>query len=353
MFVRNAWYCAGWTHEISQALTAVRARRIAGESLVLYRKPDGGVVAMEDRCPHRQAPLSLGRKEGDSLRCNYHGMKFGPDGACTEIPGQAAIPPQACVRVFPVVERDGWVWVWMGDPALADPALICFAVGPDDPAWNIKTSEVRVETNYRLEIANLMDLSHIAWVHDQTFGGTRAYETSRPRHTLRPRGVDTELWLRNVPAPRFAQHLFPPETRFDLLFDLQFSVPCNFIMHFQVFTAGSATEGPSDGHLALDTYTCQAVTPCDADSVHYYYSWGASKATDSPGLSDLLKEAIDAAFLEDKAILEGQHRNMKDRPDHPRMDIVHDAGPGKMLWVLDKMLKAEAATRSIPITTNT
>lgn len=346
MFLKNAWYCAGWGHEVSQGKDSIIARRIADEALVLYRKPDGAVVAMEDRCPHRQAALSLGRKEGDSLRCMYHGMKFGPDGKCNEIPGQPNIPERACVRVLPVVEKDGWVWVWMGDPEKADPALICFSVGPDDPAWNIKTSQVHVSTNYRLEIANLMDLSHIAWVHDSTFGGTRAYETARPKHTLTPRGVDSEIWLRGVPAPKFAQHLFPPEAKFDLHFHVQFSVPCNFILHFRVFTAGVATEGPSDGQLALDTFSCQAITPCDADSVDYYYSWGASRATDSPGMTDLLKEAIDSAFLEDKATLEAQHRRMKEKPGYKMVDIVHDAGPGKMLWVLDKMLKVEASTES-------
>lgn len=351
MFVLNAWYCAGWGQEVSQGKSSVVARRIANEALVLYRKLDGAVVAMEDRCPHRQAALSLGKKEGDSLRCMYHGMKFGADGQCNEIPGQPTIPERACVRVLPVIEKEGWIWVWMGDPTKADSSLICYSVGPDHPDWNIRTSKVHVKTNYRLEIANLMDLSHIAWVHEQTFGGTRAYETARPRHIVRTRGVDSEIWLRGVPAPIFAQHLFPPEAKFDLLFEVQFSVPCNFILHFRVYTAGVATDGPSDGNLVLDTFSCQAITPCDGDSVDYYYSWGASKATDTPGLTDLLKEAIDSAFLEDKATLEAQHLRMKEKPDLKLLDIVHDAGPGKMLWVLDKMLKEEASVqnKSIPI----
>jgi len=106
MFVRNCWYCAGWDYHLTQGKNSLLARRIANEPLVLYRKPDGAVVAMEDRCCHRQAPLHLGQKEGDALRCMYHGMKFGPDGICIEIPGQEKIPQQARVRTFPVVERD-------------------------------------------------------------------------------------------------------------------------------------------------------------------------------------------------------------------------------------------------------
>lgn len=351
MYLKNCWYSAGWDYELSQSKTSILKRRIAGEGVVLYRKPDGGVVAMEDRCPHRQAALSLGAKEGDSLRCMYHGMKFGPDGKCNEIPGQATIPERACVRVFPVVEKDNWIWVWMGEPEKADPSLICFSVGPGAPDWNIKTSQVHVKTNYRLEIANLMDLTHIAWVHEGTFGGTRKYKDAKPKHTLKPRGLDSEIWLRDVPAPRFAQHLFPEEARFDLHFHVEFSVPCNFILHFKVHVADAATtEGPSNGPVILDSYSCQAITPCDADSVDYYYSWGASKATDFPGMSDLLKEAIDDAFLEDKATLEAQHRNIKEKPDFNTVDIIHDAGPGKMLWVLDKLLKEEAKGEPIPET---
>ncbi|MFM0335483.1 Rieske 2Fe-2S domain-containing protein [Paraburkholderia fungorum] len=341
--LKNWWYCAGWDYELSLGKDALLARRIAGESIVLYRKPDGGVVAMEDRCCHRQTALSCGRKEGDSLRCMYHGWKFGPDGRCVEIPGQEYVPQQACVRSFPVVEKDNWIWIWMGDPIKADPALICFAVGPGDPAWNIKTSQLRVDANYRQEIANLSDLSHVAWVHDETFGGTNAWSTVKSEHTLRPRGLDTVTWLRSVPAVRFVQHLFPAGTLVDMCFDVQMSLPCNFIMHLQIFSAGTNTEGPSDGQLLLDTYSCQAVTPRDEDSVDYYYSWGASRATDSPGMTDLLHEIVEVAFLEDKRILEAQHQRMKEKPGFATVDYVHDAGPGKLLWLLDKFLKEEAA----------
>lgn len=115
MFVRNAWYNAGWDHMFTQSQHregmrqsrgGLVARKIAGERVVLYRKPDGQIVAMEDRCPHRQAALSLGMKEGENLRCMYHGLRFGPDGKCNEIPGQDRISERACVRVFPVVEKD-------------------------------------------------------------------------------------------------------------------------------------------------------------------------------------------------------------------------------------------------------
>src|SRR5438552_3769362 len=122
MFLRNCWYVAGWTHHFPE--DGLVTRTILGDPIVLYRKRDGGIVALENRCCHRLAPLSRGRKEGDDLRCMYHGLKFAPSGKCIEVPQQDIIPSTALVRSYPVVEQDCWVWIWMGEPALADRALI-------------------------------------------------------------------------------------------------------------------------------------------------------------------------------------------------------------------------------------
>lgn len=357
MFVRNAWYNAGWDYMFTQgqrrgrgqAKGALVARQIAGERLVLYRTPAGRVVALEDRCVHRQAALSMGQKEGDQVRCLYHGLRFGPDGRCTEIPGQALIPPRACVRSFPVVERDNWVWVWMGDPARADEALIPHAVGPSDPDWHIKTSHMQVAANYRLEIANLADLTHLAWVHRDTLGAydleTRErYMSIRPEFTVESNALRTYYVVRRVPINGFLQHLFPADARFDLEFDITHTLPCTWVLHFRAFEADGRDEGAPSGRLVADTWTSQAVTPRDAEVVDYYFSWGASRACEVPGLSDLLCDNLDDAFTEDRLVLEAQHQRWREKPDHPMIDIVHDAGPARMLWLLDKTLREEAAS---------
>lgn len=343
VFLKNAWYCAGWDYEFHQGRSAIIARKIANERVVLYRKPDGGMVALEDRCPHRQAALSLGRKEGAGLRCMYHGLRFDSHGVCDEIPGQSMIPQGTCVRAFPVVEKDNWVWVWMGEPAKADPALICFAVGPGDPDWHIRTSQMHVKTNYRREIENLADLSHIAWVHPHTVGGDRKYSEMKSQHEITARGINTRTWVRSVAPTGAVVHMFPPGTMLDILLEIQHTVPCNWVMRFRAYSAGIATEGDSDGQLLVDSWTCQTVTPCDDDSVDYYYSWGASRETEIPGLSDLLGSTLDIAFDEDRVMLEAQHIRYQECPDAPRLNIANDAGPIKMLWVLDKLLAEEAA----------
>lgn len=355
MFIRNAWYNAGWDYlftqsqrnHLTQARRALVAREIAGERLVLYRLPSGRIVALEDRCIHRQAALSLGQKEGEDVRCLYHGLRFGPDGRCNEIPGQGHIPPRACVRTFPVVERDNWVWVWLGDPARADETKIPHAVGPSDPDWNVKTSHMEVRANYRLEIANLADLTHLVWVHRDTLGAPDPLSRERftrikPRFTMRDDGMHTYYVVRGVPINSFLRHLFPADARFDYEFDITHTLPCTWVLHFRAYLADGQDEGPPAGALVADTWTCQAVTPRNADHVDYYYSWGASRESEFAGLSELLRDNLDDAFAEDREVLEAQHVRCRERPGHETIDIVHDAGPRKMLWLLDKILKAEA-----------
>ena len=130
MFLRNCWYAAGWSRDFASAV--LTPATILNEPIVIYRQTNGAAVALQDRCCHRFAPLSMGRIEGDDLRCMYHGLKFAPSGKCIEIPGQPKIPLQACVRNFPIVDKYSVAWIWMGDPSLADEALIPDFVGVDD-----------------------------------------------------------------------------------------------------------------------------------------------------------------------------------------------------------------------------
>ncbi|MDD3447271.1 MAG: aromatic ring-hydroxylating dioxygenase subunit alpha [Zavarzinia sp.] len=336
MFVKNCWYVAGWDYDLPQG--KVLARTIIDQPLALYRREDGSVVAMEDRCCHRQAALHLGEIEGDCLRCMYHGMKFDPSGRCVDIPGQDIIPVKARVRTYPVIERDNWIWVWMGDPALADPALVPFSVGPGDPDWDIRPSSLVFDADYRLVIDNLLDFSHLTYVHRKTFGGDE-FSRSLPTITRLDRGMRVERWVRNVPALVFVQHIM--DGRYDMLTDYSVVMPCVFVMRFQVYSPGTATEGPSNGQLLLDTWTCQSVVPVSAGQCIYYFSWGASKATATPEIGDLLYEGIHKAFLEDKEMIEAQYRNIRRDPGRPNMSTAHDVAVNQMHALMKRHIAEE------------
>src|SRR5690606_34546041 len=132
---------------------------------------------------------SRGRREGDCLRCMYHGLKFDRSGQCVEIPAQDRIPPNARVRVFPVEERHRWVWIWMGDPARADPSLIPDTHWLDDPQWRSLEGYTHYSTDYLLIADNLLDLAHLPYVHPTTLGGSEDYARSPAKIQGIERGV--------------------------------------------------------------------------------------------------------------------------------------------------------------------
>jgi phenylpropionate dioxygenase-like ring-hydroxylating dioxygenase large terminal subunit len=160
-FPLNAWYAAAWDVELGRKLTA---RTICGKPLVMYRKQDGSAVALADACWHRLLPLSRGELHGDNVICGYHGLEFDDTGRCVYMPSQDTINPSACVKSYPVVERHRFLWVWPGDPAMADPALVPDLHWNDHPDWAADGKVIHVKCDYRLVLDNLMDLTHETYV---------------------------------------------------------------------------------------------------------------------------------------------------------------------------------------------
>jgi vanillate O-demethylase monooxygenase subunit len=176
---------------------------------VLYRTEVGDAVALADRCPHRNLPLSAGRLVGDVVQCGYHGLEFDPSGACVKAPGEPRIPPWCEVRSYPVAERYGWLFIWTGDPALAEAHPVPdFHAELTDPQWGGATGELTVGCGYRLMLDNLLDLSHLAYVHDSSTGNadvanaaTVDVASDNDRHVRQ-----TRLMRGVTPAPAFTYY---------------------------------------------------------------------------------------------------------------------------------------------------
>jgi phenylpropionate dioxygenase-like ring-hydroxylating dioxygenase large terminal subunit len=162
-FLSNIWYVAAWADEVAENLLA---RTILSKHLVLYRKSDGQVVAMDDRCPHRFAPLHMGNRVGDHIECSYHGLRFDCSGRCVFNPhGNGEIPKKAMVQTYPLVERYGLLWIWMGDKDRADQALIPEFSFLTDPTFQNVKGYTLAEGHYELMTDNIMDLGHIEFLH--------------------------------------------------------------------------------------------------------------------------------------------------------------------------------------------
>jgi vanillate O-demethylase monooxygenase subunit len=324
-YVRNAWYVAAWSCDLQVGQPF--AISILGEPLVIYRTASGRMAALADRCVHRMAPLSLGRCEGERLRCMYHGLLYEPDGRVAEIPGEERIPARAHVRSYPVVDRHDWVWVWMGDAAAADEALIPPAVGLSDPDWILGHGQMDYAAEARLICDNLCDFSHLSYVHANSFGASETWAKTRPRVIELPRGVRFERWLVGEPRMRARGEA----GRADAWSCYEFLVPGILLMGGAAYPEGTAAacrgQAPppnlkGEGH----TFTSQAVTPLTAKTARYFFSWGPRKDQGDAALRDTLMGIAHQAFSEDRAMIEAQQRVIDRSADQRILPTSADQG---------------------------
>lgn len=337
MFLRNCWYVAAWDHEVAGDFLI---RKILGESILFYRTSERRVVALADRCCHRRAPLSTGRREGDCVRCMYHGLKFDADGRCVEIPGQATIPQKARVHAYPVVERHRWIWIWMGDPALADPAQIPATPWVDAPEWHgTPPGYMHYQANYQLLNDNLLDFSHLAFVHLGTLGGSESYAQLKPEIEVLERGLRISRWLYDAAPPPFVAKLLPAGN-VDRWNDYDYLIPGILIMNSGFAAAGSgARQGHREG--AIEFRSCQAVTPETATTSHYFFSQPRNFANHDPVTNQLLDQALRAAFHEDLLMIEAQQTRWSERDDDDMILIGADAALVQYRRILERLLAAE------------
>ncbi len=277
-YVRNAWYVAAWAHELLPEKPF--AMTILGDRIVVWRSAAGHVHALEDRCVHRLAPLSLGRCEGERLRCMYHGLLFDTDGKVVEIPGQTLIPRDARVRTYPVAVRHSWVWTWMGDADQADESLIPPAVGLDDPDFVLGHGHLDYEAEARLINDNLLDFSHLTFVHANSFGAGPQFAATQAKITPLERGIRYERWTENSLGSSSRKSDVP----MDSFMTYDFLVPGILLMTGGVFPLGTASATdyrPPDLAVAVSgvTFTSQAVTPMADKTARYVLSCGHIAAT--------------------------------------------------------------------------
>jgi phenylpropionate dioxygenase-like ring-hydroxylating dioxygenase large terminal subunit len=340
MFLRSAWYVAAWSSEIA---AAPLARTLLGERLAFFRGESGGVAAVEDRCCHRGLPLSLGRVRGDSIVCGYHGISYDAQGRCDGIPGQQHVPPAMRVRSYPVVEQDELVWVWMGDVGAADrDSIPAFPFHTDPQRWPHRTQWQRLHCDYRLVIDNLLDLTHLAFVHRKTIGGDPDAHTQAKFSVLAtPRGVKFVRWLLNsVPPPTYVDAVHFPG-RVDRWMEFEFVAPGVVNQFTGALNVGEGAYelGKREGGFALRIF--HGVTPESADSCHYFWSGCHGYRQDEPRVTDEIFAALAATFAEDAQVLEAQHASLRARPT-PLFSTTHDRARVIAERALAKLVEEEA-----------
>jgi phenylpropionate dioxygenase-like ring-hydroxylating dioxygenase large terminal subunit len=338
-FVKNTWYVAAWSEEVTRALFH---RTLLKESVLLYRKEDGTAVAMSNLCPHRFAPLHIGTLIGDEVECLYHGLRFDCSGVCTDNPhGDGAIPKAAVVRTFPLEERYGLLWIWMGDRALADatkiPDFSCLST-PEE--YTQVHGTLHIKANYQLVMDNLTDLSHASFVHEKTL---EPRETARAKFHMQETGgqVFTKQFAQGIDAPPLWNLVKGITGKVDHWLEMRFDPPGCMITYYGITECGAPRE---DG---FNTLNPNLITPETESSTHYFWATCRNFDLEDKELTEKFRIGASHAFeMEDKPVLEAQQVALgaTDMMSLKPVFLINDAGSVRARRVIDNLLSQETQT---------
>lgn len=337
IFYYNCWYVAAWESDLAPGQHL--ARTFLNEPVVLFRTESGAVGALEDRCCHRAMPLSSGQVDGEIIRCIYHGLEFNGFGNCTRIPQQETIPRSVKVRSYPLVGQDGLLWIWMGDKDKADPTSIPRHNNHVDPAWGWRSTTFHLQGNWQLLVDNLMDLSHLPYIHPKTIGGNPDLHFKTKTEASRiAGGVRVQ---RHMPASA------PPQTYVDVkgfkgLIDrwqeIEFRPMCLRIDAGGCDAGTGAYDGQREHGFSMVNF--HGITPETERTTHYI--WSSSTDNVENGIPDLVFEQTALTFREDQTVLELQQRRIDCDPSRAMLYIASDAGVRMTRELLGKLLRGQS-----------
>lgn len=319
MFPKNAWYVAAIATELPTQ--GVLARTVCETPLALFRERNGAVGAVLDRCPHRLYPLSKGTMTDAGLQCGYHGLVFDTSGKCRSIPSQTEIPDRACVRAFLVREAHGLIWLWPGDPALAETTpLPGFATGEGylagldfsclvpSETWGVAgPHRIHIDANYMLAVDNLLDLTHTAFVHAKTFENAGVLGSDRTVKTVGEQQVIDFFGFKNtMSAPLRAGYILDEAVPlYDNYLETYWQAPGVMILVHGAVPEGGDREAA--GAIVLNT---NIITPETATTCHYFWAQSVYRNRGEGKVRDLWEVMTKAAFAEDEETLRNQQANL-------------------------------------------
>lgn len=343
MFLKNQWYVACRPDDVADRPFA---RTLLEQPMVFFRDAQGVVTAVEDFCPHRGAPLSLGFVDSGQLVCGYHGLRLAADGSVASMPKQR-VHSFPCNRRFPTVERYGFIWVWPGEPTLADPEALPKFNWATDPGWAYGGGLYHVRADYRLMIDNLMDLTHETYVHASSIG-QREIDEQPVRTKVIDETVVTSRVMENVKAPPFwqmamEQRGLDPESLVDRWQVCQFHAPSHVMIDVGVALAGNGgIDAPDEAKVRA--VVVDFMTP-ETPTSHWYF-WGMARtwAVEDASVTEAVRSGQGAIFAEDLAILEAQQRSLDLNPTRKLLMLDIDAGGVQSRRLIQKLWDAEQAS---------
>lgn len=345
-FAYNQWYAAAWLSDVREAPLA---RRILAQDVVLFRDSDDRINALEDLCPHRLVPLSMGTVTPEGLQCGYHGLTFDGSGTCVRIPGQDKIPPRACVRSFPIEEKYNIAWIWMGDVDKADPAKLPHIPNHGDDGWELIENGYQFhESNYLNIVENLMDPSHTTFVHKQTIGNPAAANIGVEMEKT-DEHIVAYKWIRNKPPSKmdlaikdfgdamvdrgvFFYMILPTASRVDVI-----TMPTGLEHTEENFNAG------------LRNNSWKFLTPADEGATHFFWLHLRNYNVGDKAWSEKMRGIFEKTFLEDRDIEVAMQQSQDRLGVRQYVGIEIDRAPTIAIRMIERMVKEEAeAAEAVP-----
>ena len=346
MFIKNTWYVACAMTELDALGSKPLGRTICNEKMVFFKGPEGRVAAVEDFCPHRGAPLSLGNVCNGKLVCGYHGLEMGCEGKTVHMPGQR-VRGFPAVKSYAVVERYGFVWVWPGDQALADEAQMPVFEFFDNPAWAYGGGLYHVQADYRLMVDNLMDLTHETYVHATSIGQPEIDETPCTT-TVEGDKVILQRHMEGIQAPPFWQMAMSangldPQAKVDRWQICRFSPPSHIMIDVGVALAGKGGFDAAPEHKAYSVVV-DFITP-ETETSHWYH-WGMARQfkPEDAALTDKIRTGQGGIFGEDMEMLQLQQANITKWPERKLLMLNIDSGGVQSRRIIDRLLAEENET---------
>lgn len=346
-FIKNAWYVACWSDEVKQG--EMFHRKLLDEMVVFYRKEGGAAVALQDRCPHRFIPLHLGKMVGDTIECAYHGLTFDCSGKCVKNPhGDGKVPAAARVRSYPVADKYGMLWIWMGSQAADARTIPDYGVLESEAGFATSHGYLHMDANYELMGENLLDLSHVTYLHDGYLGSPEQVGVDQ---SVREEGgrIHCNRWMPKISVPAIFDMVYRRDAQpVDMWTNMTWIPPSCFLLDSGVHEVG----GQREDHGWY--YGIHILTPETEKTVHYHFAAAMPPGTDmtpaeAAQFSALRRYAFES---QDKPIINAQQAAIGDNNfwDMKPVLLTVDAGPVRMRRAIERMLKEDYAleTQGVP-----
>lgn len=332
-FPKNTWYVAALSKELTDKPLA---RTLLNNALVLFRTADGQVSALHNRCCHRALPLSMGTVEACGIRCGYHGLLYNGEGQCIEIPGQEKIPAKAKVKSFTVEENNGLVWLWHGDDNTPTQPCPEYTIH-SHPDYRYDGDVYHYDAPYQLIHDNLLDLSHLGYVHLKTIGGNAKIHMNAK--------MEVESVGNTVTVKRYMPDSVPPPT-YSLAYPFKGNInrwqEIEFhVSHLKIWTGGVDMDGEDvrdPERKGFHMRGFHGITPETDDTCHYFWTMATNPTRDHEEVTRVVVEQTKLTFDEDKVVIEAQYKNFKETGADGLVDIHVDTGANRARRIIDKLL---------------